>query len=279
MLLFLGFIWGASFILMKKGLNTFSAVQVAGIRMFVASLITLPFGLYYIRKLSRRNWAPLIVVALIGNLIPAFLFSFAQTRINSSLAGMLNSTTPLFALIFGILFFKQPIKKLKVIGILIGLSGAFLLVAKGDINHMFVFSGYEFLIILATLMYGYNTNQVKHFLVGLSGLEITSLAYLFVLPVSATALFSTDLQACYSDPGFAINLSYLIALAILGSVLAVILMNMLIQKEGALFASSVTYIIPVFAIFWGLIDGESVSLLQIFGIFTVLSGVYMVNKS
>ncbi|HOE05019.1 MAG TPA: DMT family transporter [Bacteroidales bacterium] len=277
--MFLGFIWGASFILMKKGLETFSAVQVAGIRMFVASLITLPLGLKFLKKINKRNILPIMVVAFIGNLIPAFLFSFAQTHINSSLAGMLNSTTPLFALIFGLLLFGQKVRKAKTLGIFIGLLGAFMLVIRGDVQHLFSFSGFEFLIIIATLMYGYNVNQVRHFLSGLSGLEITALAYLFVLPVSTILLFTTDLHSTLLHPQFTVNLIYLIVLAVIGSVLAVILMNMLIQKAGALFASSVTYIIPVFAVFWGIVDGEAISLLQIFGIFTVLTGVYLVNKT
>ncbi len=220
-----------------------------------------------------------MVVAFIGNLIPAFLFSFAQTHINSSLAGMLNSTTPLFALIFGLLLFGQKVRKAKTLGIFIGLLGAFMLVIRGDVQHLFSFSGFEFLIIIATLMYGYNVNQVRHFLSGLSGLEITALAYLFVLPVSTILLFTTDLHSTLLHPQFTVNLIYLIVLAVVGSVLAVILMNMLIQKAGALFASSVTYIIPVFAVFWGIVDGEAISLLQIFGIFTVLTGVYLVNKT
>ena len=159
------------------------------------------------------------------------------------------------------------------------LLGAFMLVIRGDVQHLFSFSGFEFLIIIATLMYGYNVNQVRHFLSGLSGLEITALAYLFVLPVSTILLFTTDLHSTLLHPQFTVNLIYLIVLAVIGSVLAVILMNMLIQKAGALFASSVTYIIPVFAVFWGIVDGEAISLLQIFGIFTVLTGVYLVNKT
>jgi len=218
------------------------------------------------------------VVALIGNLIPAFLFSFAQTRVNSSLAGMLNATTPFFALLFALSVFRHKVFWKQIAGVAIGLIGAIGLVLNGNLSGM-SFNGFAMLIILATCMYGYNVNQVKKFLKGFTGLEITALAYLFVLPVSAVALFCSNPFEAITNPGFTESLLYLILLALAGSVIAVVFMNMLIQKAGALFASSVTYIIPVFAIFWGIIDGESITIIQIISIFTVLAGVYLVNKN
>ena len=278
-LIFLGFVWGASFILIKRGLETFSATQVAALRMGIASLITLPFGLKLIRKITRKNIIPIVAVAFIGNFIPAFFFSFAQTNINSSLAGMLNSTTPLFALLFAFFVFKSRITKTQAPGVIIGLLGAFGLIVTDNIADIFSFSGYEFFVLAATMMYGYNVNQVKYFLKGLSGFEITVLAYLFVFPVSVVILLCTDLGSSYAHPDFAMNLLYIFVLAFVGSVLAVVFINVLIQRAGALFASSVTYIIPVFAVFWGIADGEVVTGLQATSIGVVLLGVYLVNKN
>jgi len=263
---------------MKKGLNVFTPVQVAAIRMSLASLVTLPFGLRLLNKINRSNIVPFMVVAFIGNLIPAFLFSFAQTRVNSSLAGMLNATTPFFALIFALMFFRHKAYWKQIVGIAIGLAGAFGLVMRNGFSDM-TFNAYALLIVVATCMYGYNVNQVKKFLSGFTGFEITSLAYLFVFPPSIAALIFSDPTETVANPHFTMSLIYLVILSIAGSVIAVIFMNMLIQKAGALFASSVTYVIPVFAIFWGIADGESITGVQIFSIFTVLAGVYLVNKS
>ena len=276
-MLFLAFIWGGSFILMKKGLVSFTHVQVASIRIFFSFLILLPFAIRSFKKLTNQNAKFLAISGIIGNLIPAYLFTFAQTNISSSLAGILNSLSPFFTLIVGIVIFKNRPGLLQYIGIFIGLLGAILLVSNGNFSSLRDINLYALLIVFATLLYGTNSNVISHKLVGLSGIEITSLAFVFIGPVAGIILFSTDLSPALNSPHFASSLLAILALSIFGSVLSLFVYNTLIHHTSALFATSVTYIIPIFALMWGILDGESLGLLQAISMLVILTGVYLVN--
>ncbi len=278
-LFILAFIWGGSFILIKKGLITYSDYQVGALRIFISFLILLPFSINNLKKITKSNIKSLIMVGFIGNGIPAVLFAVAQTKISSSLAGILNSTTPIFTLIIGYFFYKIKGNIYNVIGIIIGLIGALGLVSYGKQN---IFSGYNlyiFFVLLASIFYATNLNEIKARLKDLDALAITSIAFFFIGPLSGIYLFFSDFTQRLSQPDAYLNLFYVFLLAVLSSVIAVTLFNVLVKYSSALFASSVTYIIPVFAIMWGIFDGESISLIQILFTFVIILGVYLVNKT
>jgi len=279
-LFFLSLIWGSSFILMKKGLRSYSHDQVAALRMFISFLAFLPFGIKNLRKVTKENIYSLLVVGFIGSVIPAFLFTKAQTRIDSALAGILNSMTPLFTLIIGLIFYKSSARLIHTLGIFLGLIGALGLIvfSSDDTGIIQNFNYYGLFIVVATICYGVNTNHVKYKIKDLNGLELTSLAFMFVGPFAAIYLFFSDFSLARSTDDYLLNLGYIAVLAVVGTVLALIIFNTLIQKTSALFGSSVTYVIPVFAIMWGLFDGEKVSLIQFFWISLIIIGVYLVNK-
>lgn len=277
-ILALGVIWGGSFFLMKQGLRSFSYWQVSSIRLFSAFLFLLPFSIKYFKKLKRKNIINILIVAFIGNLIPSILFPLGQTRVDSNIAGVLNSMVPVFVLIFGVSFFKNKTNILQIIGVTLGLVGAAMLVTK---DNLFVFGQmnfYALYIVIATIFYAVNINQVNKFLKSLKGIEIAALAFLFIGPVSGTILFLSDFsQAALSDT-MVFDLLCIITLGLFGSAIAVAMVNFVITNAGAMFASSVTYIIPVFAIAWGVVDGETINIVQIFATIVVLLGVYLVNK-
>jgi len=279
-LLFLSFIWGSSFILMKKGLRSYSHDQVAAFRIFISFLAFLPFGIKYLKKITKKNIVALIVVGLIGSTIPAFLFTKAQTQVDSGLAGILNSATPLFTLIIGLLFYKSTAKLINAIGILLGLTGALGLIFYSS-NGGSIFENvnyYGLLIVVATICYGINVNHVKYKIKDLNGLEITSLAFMFVGPFAGVYLLFTDFSFALSTNDYILNLGYIAILAVIGTVLALVIFNTLIQHTSALYGASVTYIIPIFAIMWGLFDGEKLTGFQFVWISLILVGVYLVNK-
>lgn len=276
-LIFLAAIWGTSFILMKKGLQSFDHTQVAGFRIFISFLVLLPFSIKFIKQLKKSNIGFIIAAGVVGNLIPAYLFAGAQTQIASALAGMLNSLTPLFTFIIGILLFKAKTKPLNVVGIFIGLLGASGLIFQ-DAAHMFTGNNwFALLIALATLCYSLNVNIIKAKLGNLSGLAITSLSFLFVGPMAGISLLFTDFSKVTETPDYVLNFIYIAILAIVGSAFALVIMNTLIRYSTAIFVSSVTYIIPIFAIIWGVADGETINLLDLIAIGIVLVGVYLVN--
>jgi len=279
-LLFLSFIWGSSFILMKKGLRSYSHDQVAAFRIFISFLAFLPFGIKYLKKITKKNIVALIVVGLIGSTIPAFLFTKAQTQVDSGLAGILNSATPLFTLIIGLLFYKSTAKLINAIGILLGLTGALGLIFYSS-NGGSIFENvnyYGLLIVVATICYGINVNHVKYKIKDLNGLELTSLAFMFVGPFAGVYLLFTDFSFALSTNDYILNLGYIAILAVIGTVLALVIFNTLIQHTSALYGASVTYIIPIFAIMWGLFDGEKLTGFQFVWISLILVGVYLVNK-
>lgn len=279
LLFVLAFIWGASFILMKRGLRSFNMFQVASLRMLVASSIMLPFAISKLRLINKKNILPLLEVAFIGNFIPAFLFTWAQMHINSSLAGILNSTTPIFVFIISVFFLKYKVTYKKYLGLIIGFIGIVgLLLHKGFLFFMDGEMGYSVVIIIACLLYGINTNVIHEAFPELNGLTIALLAFVFIFPVAAVTFFSTDFVISFSHPMAIYDFTYIVFLAMFGSALAVIGVNILIKYSSAIFASSVTYIIPIFAILWGVFDGENITWLQIIWMIVTLSGIYLLNK-
>ncbi|MCK4852898.1 MAG: DMT family transporter [Bacteroidales bacterium] len=277
-ILFLSLIWGTSFILMKKGLESYSHTQVAAFRIFFSFVFMLPITINNIKVIRRDNIQSLIIVGIIGFAIPAMLFTKAQTRIDSSLAGMLNSLTPLFTLVVGLFFYRSSARWMNVVGLLVGLIGAIGLMWNGDLNILKGINVFALFIVAATICYGININEVKFKLAHLSSLEITSLAFLFTGPIAGTYLLFTDLTPASQTPDYLLNLVYIALLALFSSVIAVLIFNHLIKYTTPLFAASVTYIIPLFAIIWGIIDGESIRLVQLLWIALILVGVYLINK-
>lgn len=277
-LLILSLIWGTSFILMKKGLESYSYSQVAAFRIFFSFVFMLPVTIRNIKVIRRDNILSLLIVGFIGFAIPALLFTKAQTRIDSSLAGMLNSLTPLFTLIVGILFYRNSARWINIAGLFMGLIGAIGLMWNGDMNIFRGINVFALFIVVATICYGINVNEIKFKLVNLSSLEITSLAFLFTGPVAGIYLLFTDFSSVPETPDYLLNLAYIALLALFSSVIAVLVFNHLIKFTTTLFATSVTYIIPLFAIMWGIIDGESIRIIQLLWITVILLGVYLVNK-
>lgn len=279
-LIFLAFIWGSSFILMKRGLEIFEHKQVAALRIVISFIFLSPVIIRNFKKIKSDQWIKILIAGLLGSGIPAFLFTKAQTHISSALSGMLNSLVPLFTVIIGVAFFKMKLVWLKVIGVIIGLTGAFLLLVASQWNG---FDSeeiiYGFYVVLATICYATNVNFIKTQLSNVKSINITSFGFLLIGPLSLIYLLSTDfINIVSTSPKAVEGLFYIAILSIFGTAIAVILFNMLIKRVSALFASSVTYIIPVFAILWGLYDGETILGTQILGIAIILLGVYIVNR-
>ncbi|MDQ3192079.1 MAG: DMT family transporter [Bacteroidota bacterium] len=277
-LLVLAFIWGSSFILMKRGLESYSYTQVASLRLFIAFLFLIPFAFPHLKMMFGKKAFYIMSIGVIGNGIPAFLFTYAQKGLSSSLTGMLNSLTPLFTLLLGIFIFKTKIKWHNGLGVVIGLTGALGLIAANEgssFNGSFHYASY---IILATVLYATSVNIIKKNLAEVSSVQIASLALMFVGPFAGIYLFSTDFTTVLvSNPKALTSLGYIAILAIVGTALSIIVFNVLIKMTNAIFASSVTYIIPVFAMLWGIFDDEIISLVQILWIGIILLGVYLVN--
>jgi drug/metabolite transporter (DMT)-like permease len=277
-MLMLALIWGSSFILMKKGLVAFSFTQLAAIRVFFGFTLLLPVIYKHRRIINTSNVKSIALVGYAGIFFPAFLFALAQTHISSALSGMLNSSATLFALIMGIIFYHNKPTSYQITGVLVGFIGALALITGGDFNAIFGVNSYALFVLLATIGYGVNVNEVKFRLKGMNGIQVTALSFLLIGPPAGIILFLTDLNQAYQSPFFWQSLLAILTLSAVGSVLSLFVFNNLIRHTSALFASSVTYIIPFFAILWGVFDGETINVVQIIGIIIVLLGVYLVNR-
>lgn len=272
--------WGSSFILMKKGLEYFSPQEVAAYRISVATLVLLPFSLPNLSVLS-KNWRPLLIAGLFGNGIPAFLFAIAQTEIPSSLSGILNSLTSLFTLAIGIIFFRVAFLRFQILGVVAALIGALGLIGMGSLLEFGTYAKYASLIVIASACYGIAVNIIKFYLHDIKPAQITSLSFLLIGPLVAIYLFSTTsfISTVSSKPDALWGVFYLSILGIVGTAIAVIIFNRLIKETTAVFASSVTYLIPVVALTWGVFDGEQISFQQVMYMAIILVGIFLINSS
>lgn len=274
----LALIWGSSFILMKRGLEDFTPFQVASIRMLAAFLCLFPFVIGHISKIKKENWKFIFATGLLGNGIPAFLFTKAQTVVPSSVAGMLNSLTPLFTLVIGYLIFKTPITAYRIAGVGLGLLGAIGLIMMNSQSFSGTFSWYPMLIVLATLLYAMSVNIIKNRLQEVESIHISGFALFIVGPPTGIYLFSTDFVSILNTNSHAyISLGYVMLLGIFGTAVSIVLFNKLIKTSGALFASSVTYLIPIVAMLWGFADHENLGWLHLLALMAILGGVYLIN--
>ncbi len=278
-LIMLSVIWGSSFILIKRGLEAFSYEQVATLRIFIASIFLAVLGRKFFTNIPTKKLWPLFLTGFIGNGIPPFLFSKAQTYIDSGIVGMLNVLTPLFTIFIGILFYDLKVKMVNCLGIVLGIIGTIylLLPQSKQLNDNTLY--YSLLAILGTACYGWSANIIKAHLEELDALQITTISFSFVGPWAGIYLVSSDfLEIMQSDPKAVNSLIYIAILAILGSAIAVIAFNKLIKMTGPLFATSCTYIIPIIAIIWGICDKEIITIHHIIGFIIILAGIYIVNK-
>lgn len=282
LLLVLAMIWGSSFILIKRGLlyegqPVLSAYQLATARLAMAWLALSPLVFRH-AKLLRQHWLPLMGSGLLGNGLPAFLFATAQTRIDSSLSGMLNGLTPLMTLAAGIVFFGHRMRLIHVVGVLLGLLGATGLILLKQEEGMPAWSLYAVLPVLGAVCYGISGNIVKHYLYGLPPAAISALALTFVGPVCIGLALTSGLpETLMQHPQGWWAFGHVALLAVLSSALALVLWNVLLQHTTALRASSVTYLMPIIAVGWGFLDGEYITSGQLGMIAVVLASVYVVS--
>ena len=274
----LAIIWGSSFILMKEGLKAFTPYQVASLRMLSAGIILLPFAYKAIKRIPKEKIGLVVFSGLLGNFIPAYLFCIAETRIDSSLAGILKSLTPMFTILVGVLFFKAQINLVKILGMFIGFVGLSFLLAAGK-NMSFQNLSYASLVLLATLFYGINVNIVGRYMQQLGSINVASIAFAFLIIPSAVVLYFTGyFNNDFTSPMVLKSLLASSVLGVIGTSIATILFYYLVKQSGMLFGSMVTYGIPVVAVAWGILDGENLSLLQIAFLGLILLGVWIVNR-
>ena len=278
LLIVLALIWGSSFILIKKGLVGLDPFQLGSLRMIFAACFLLLIGFKTLPTIPLGKWKLIVLSALLGNFFPAYLFAIAETRIGSSISGMLNAFTPLNALILGGLFFGLQFKRTQIIGVSVGLIGSLLLVFTGSDSGSSSEYTYIFLVFIATVCYGANVNLVKKYLSDLSPLAISTGNFAALIIPSLAILYATGFFEVIHVPKVQKSTLFIMILGVFGTGIANLLFYRLIQMATPVFATSVTYLIPIVAFFWGLLDNEMLTPLQFLGACIILCGVYLSGK-
>lgn len=277
-LVVLALIWGSSFILIKRGLIGLNPFQLGSLRIIFCAVFLLLVGYKSLASIPSYKWKYIALTSLFGTFIPAYLFAIAQTQINSSVSSILNSLTPLNTLILGVLVFGLDFKRTQIYGIIIGLIGTFLLIWNGAVNYPNQNYYYTILIVIASICYAANVNFIKKYLSDTKPLSITTGNFLVMLLPALIILYFSDFFMVMHNPTVQHSMIFVAVLGIIGTGIANIIFYKLIQISSPVFATSVTYLIPVVAFFWGLLDNEMLTPIQFIGAFVILIGVYLSSK-
>ncbi|MEZ7505113.1 DMT family transporter [Flavobacterium sp. Arc2] len=277
-LLVLSLVWGSSFILIKKGLIGLTAIQVGSLRIIFAAVFLLLIGFKSLSKIPKEKWKYIALTSVFGTFVPAFLFAIAETELDSAVTAILNSLTPLSTLILGAVVFGISFQKRQVWGVLIGLVGSLLLVFNGAMNHPNQNYYYAILVVIASICYAINVNLIKRFLSDLTPLSITTGNFLILIFPALAILYATGFYDVMTVEKVQHSVLFIMILGVVGTGIANILFFKLIQISSPVFATSVTYLIPVVAFFWGLLDNEMLTSIQFLGAFIILIGVYLSAK-
>lgn len=278
-LILLALVWGSSFILMKKALIGLTPVQLGALRIIFTALFLCSTSASSIRKIKRKQWKYITFTAFAASFFPVFLFAFSIHQIDSAVVSILNCFTPFNTLIFGALLFGFAFRKVQFYGILIGLVGCAILILSGASLNENQNYWYSILVLIASLGYALNVNMVKKYLQDVPPRAIVTGNFLLIFIPALIVLYATGFFSdfMYNADGLE-ALGYVAVLSVFGTGLAKIMYNRLVQISTPIFSSSVTYLIPLVAVFWGFVDGEKFGVIQLLGGVIILLGVYLVNK-
>ena len=273
-------IWGSSYILIKKGLVGLSPIQLSCFRIVITSFILVFFGLRHVKNLSRNQWKWLFVTGFFGTFFPTFMFAYSETKIDSSVVAVLNGLTPLFTLFIAVLFFGYTFRKLQFLGVAVGLLGTVMLISDEYSSKSFSNANYSLLVLIASLCYGFNVNILKYKLKGVSSIGIAIGNFLAITPPAFILLLLSDFSwnTFYKEEDIITSLLFVFILASMGTALAKVMFNELVTISSPVFSVSTTYLLPIVAIGWGMLDGESFGISKFLSAFIILLGIYLITK-
>jgi len=279
-LIVLSIIWGSSFILIKKGLIGLTPLQLGALRILFSGFFIFIFGFYTLKEIPKATWKWIILSGFIGTFFPAFLFAFAETEIDSAIASILNSLVPLNTILLGFAVFNIASTKRQILGVIIGFFGTAILIGSGaqlNPHQNYLYAG---LVLISGVMYGANVNIIKRHLQDVKAITIAFGNFAAIVIPAFIVLLFTDFftKETFENPEVKMSLVYIIILSAFGTALAKVMFNKLVQMATPVFASSVTYVMPIVAVGWGVLDGEGFSLLQVLATILILIGVYFANK-
>lgn len=278
-LIILSLVWGSSFILIKKALIGLTPLQLGALRTLFAAAFLLLIGFPSLKKIEKKTWKWIAISAFLGTFFPAFLFAFAETEIDSAVASILNSTTPIVTLLLGAVLFSITFTKNQLLGVIIGLVGSCLLIWSGAEVNPNQNYWYSSLVLIGSVCYALNVNIIKKHLQTTPAMAIAVGNFLvLIIPAFIVLVYSGFFDLSITDTKVSTSLGYLAILAVVGTGIAKILFNKLVQISTPVFSTSVTYMIPIVALFWGVLDNEQFSAYQLAAAAVIIFGVYLSNR-
>ncbi|MBV6881970.1 DMT family transporter [Epilithonimonas ginsengisoli] len=279
LLIALSLIWGSSFILIKKSLEHFNPYEVGALRVLISGIVLMPYAISKIKLFPRRHLKWLIIAAFTGSFIPMFLFPMAETEISSSIAGIINSMMPIFVIIVGSLVWKLSTTKRQLLGVLISFAGACILaLGSGESGDIKIYP--ILLLLLATLLYAISTTTIKSKLHEVPAILMSAYIFSFVLflPSLIALIFSGFFKDLTLNQSTLEGLGFVAILSIFGTGLAMMMNYKLLSISTPLFASTVTLLMPIVAIIWGILDGEKLTTQQSVGALVILAGLIFLRS-
>jgi drug/metabolite transporter (DMT)-like permease len=275
----LSLIWGSSYILIKKGLVGLTPLQLGSTRILMTTFILLIFGWKQLQLIPKDAWKWIVLTGFFGTFLPSYLFAFAETVIDSSVAAVLNGMTPLFTLILGLLFFNSHFKWMKILGVLVGFGGTLVLVSNEFTIRSGLNSWYAFLVVAAAICYSINVNLIKYKLQAVPAYAIALGNFVSIVIPALVVLLLVDFPwtEVLTSNELSSSMGYILILSLFGTALAKVMFNELVSISTAVFSISITYLLPIVAIAWGILDGEQFSLIQWLGCALILLGVYLIT--
>ena len=280
LLFILSLIWGSSPILIKKALVSLSPYEIGSLRLTFAAVVLIPFLGKNFKEIKKKDYLILFISGIVGNVIPYFLYPIAQTNIDSATSGVLTSLTPFFALLIGVIFYKQNATKNNIIGLITGFIGTTILIIFSSKVGVIGNNVFGLFVVLATLLYGINLNLIKYHLNHLKPVTITSFSIVSILPVTFYILLSETpfIDHMNNYEIYKLEFFYVFVLGFLSTSVATLIFYNLIKIKDTVFASMVTYLMPIVAIFIGIADGEIINIIQVGGMILILTGVFVNSK-
>ncbi len=279
-LIVLSIIWGSSFILIKKSLLGFTPLQLGALRVIISGIFILLVGFHTLKSVKKEDWKWLVISGFLGTFFPVFLFAYAETEIDSAVASILNSLVPLNTILLGFAVFKIASTKRQILGVIFGFIGTSILIGKGaqlNPQQNYFYAG---LVVISTVMYGINTNIIKRYLQNVKAITIAAGNFASIMvPAFIILLFTNFFSAqTFEHPEFKMSLIYIVILSLFGTAIAKVMYNKLVQMATPVFALSVTYAMLIVSVIWGLLDGESFSVIQGLATSLILVGIYLANR-
>jgi drug/metabolite transporter (DMT)-like permease len=271
----LALIWGSAFLWIKLADRGFSPVEVTLARLAMGAAVLFAIVLARREKIPRSLplWAHIAVAALFANAVPYLLFAVAEQTVNSSTAGIINATTPLWTVVLALAVRHQKaVTSWQAAGLIVGFAGTILIFSPWHTASELVSAG-GLECLAASISYAVSYIYMDRFLArrGLSAIVLSTCQLAAAAVMLAIALPVSGARVPHVT---AENIAAIAVLGIIGTGFAYVLNYQIITSEGATVASTVTYLLPVVAIVLGvLVLSENITVTILVGIALVLAGV------